>query len=102
MKITIGDDKDKRYAAMLAFRIHHMLTNERFDEISAVNAHHLWLRWRIDHNLPLKEEEWELHADCWVVWIESTCIFHDGKYIGELQLIGPPSPEVAALLPKAA
>jgi hypothetical protein len=101
--MKIAYDKDKVEAAVLRFRIHHGLTDERADEIGCVNLHHLWLRWRIDHDLPLKDEEWELHAGCWESWIESISVWSDeGNLIGHLSICKPPSPELTALLPKAA
>jgi hypothetical protein len=100
MKIVIN--KDKRYAAMTAFRIYHMITREREDKLGSHNLEGLWLQWRIDHDLPLKKEQWELWFDAWEVWLHSLDIFHDGKYIGELALCGPPSPELNVLLEKKA
>jgi hypothetical protein len=98
MKIAFS--KDKVLAAIERFRIYHRLTDERASEINEDLAA-LWLQWRIDHDHPLKKDEWELHWECWQAWVESLSVWSDdGHLIGQLQLSGPPSPELAKLLEK--
>jgi hypothetical protein len=95
-------DGDAVYKAMAKFRIHHMLSDERAKEIGEKDLKDLWLTWRIDNGLPLKKAEWEVNYDCYEALMFCLDVYLDGRSIGHVDLVGPPSPELEALLKKTA
>jgi hypothetical protein len=90
--------ESKVEAAIVAFRIFHGITEEIIAKLDSKELCNLWLEWRVKHDLPLKKEEWELHHNCWEIIAEGLSIYHEGKRVGELNLTGPISPELADLL----
>ena|SRR5580765_281377 len=92
--------KDKLYEAMAEFRIYHMLSDERWELCRNKDIAALWLQWRIDHNLPLKDKRWEFDAEFHEVAIHCLGIFYQGIYVGDLKLIGPVSEALDKILPK--
>jgi hypothetical protein len=98
LTMNIRSKKDEVSMAMTAFRIHHGLSEVRGELIEEKDLETLWRQWRIDHNLPLNSEKWSLEHECYENWLHCLDIEHDGRYIGKIELIMPPSPVVEELL----
>lgn len=101
MELKIVDPRELG-DAMAAFLIHHMLSEERVKAISSADLNLLWLEWREEKGLPLEDEDWDMGANHYEALVHCLDLYLEGRYVGKLDLVGPASDRLKALLPKAA